>query len=87
MKKSLIDMNWENKTVPVKEIKYEEDEVEAEDEEKEKAFDELDWELQKFKREKDEYNEKHKEDDEEEEDEEESEEETLEKIKSPPYEK
>ena len=31
MKKYLIGMDWTNKTIPVKEIKYEEDEVDLEE--------------------------------------------------------
>ena len=50
-------MNWTNKTSPVKEIKYEEDEVDM-DEAEEKPFDELDWELKKFQQEKEEFQKK-----------------------------
>ena len=42
-------MNWTNKTSPVKEIKYEEDEIEDNSNNTDdKPFDELDWELKKF---------------------------------------
>lgn len=84
-------MNWTNKTSPVKEIKYEEDEVDM-DEAEEKPFDELDWELKKFQQEKEEFQKKLKQqqqddDEEEEEEEEETDEQILEKIRNPPYSK
>jgi len=52
MKQYLNGMDWANKTSPVKEIKYEEDEIEDLNE---TGFDELDLELQKFNKEKEEY--------------------------------
>lgn len=80
MKQYLNGMDWANKTSPVKEIKYEEDEIEDLNE---TGFDELDLELQKFNKEKEEYKQKHKE----EEVDEDEESEELEKIKDPPYQK
>ena len=63
MKKYLHSMDWANKTSPVKEIKYEEDddELEQPDESKDnnKQVDELDWELKKFEEEKEEYKKKY----------------------------